>query len=414
MRHRGSRWLRSMICFLAVFLIFSGPALAEEFTQVNQDGFGSANNIEATTMSPFNGALFAGTTNAAVGAQVWSFIDKTWTQANTNGFGDPIKTLATASVVSGGVLYMAVCSGTGAYIYRYDDPGWTRVDNGFAGGSSSSLTSSIWAMADFNGTLYVGSDNSYDGAEVWRYDGGTSWTRVNKPGFGAPYNTSVGAIAVYKGHLYAAAFNDSDGVTVWRYVEGTFWDQVNDDGFGNYQNVTCWKMFVFNGMLFAGTENPDTGAEVWAYDGVTWARLNTDGFGDANNFLVGSFGAVDNTLYAGTGWVAPPTPGPPKAQDRGCQIFRFDGAAWIAVRLDGLGDENNTTAFSMATLDDRLYIGTMNEATGAEVWRMGTEPDPDPDDPDEKTKKKKRSDNETDPWQRILEGNCFIGSLLGD
>ena len=39
-------------------------------------------------------------------------------------------------------------------------------------------------MTVFEGSLYVGTINQTDGAQVWRYDDGTTWTQVNEDGFG--------------------------------------------------------------------------------------------------------------------------------------------------------------------------------------------------------------------------------------
>ncbi len=67
-------------------------------------------------------------------------------------------------------------------------------------------------------------------------------------------------------------------------------------------------------------------------------------------------------LYAGT-----------TSMTTGCRLFRYDGPGWTQVNQDGFGRDNNSFIRSMAVYDhggtEYLYVGTINQAGGGEVWR---------------------------------------------
>ena len=41
---------------------------------------------------------------------------------------------------------------------------------------------------------------------------------------------------------------------------------------------------------------------------------------------------------------------------------------WTQVGFNGFGDMDNTRLRSMAVYNGKLYVGTINQVTGAEVW----------------------------------------------
>jgi hypothetical protein len=118
---------------------------------------------------------------------------------------------------------------------------------------------------------------------------GSTWERVNVPGFGNNNNFSVVAMAGYQGRLYALTRNQSQGCEVWR-TNGTGWDQVLFPGgitngiYGNTQINNVWaRMIAFNGKLYFGFSSGlqgnylgSTGCEIWRYDGSTWEPVISD------------------------------------------------------------------------------------------------------------------------------------------
>ena len=223
--------------FIAVLCALCSMAHAQDWTQVNVDGFGDAGNGRATSMAAYNNHLYVGTENSDgvwpgtdSGAEVWRYDGTNWVQVNTDGFGDPENETADT-------------------------------------------------MAVYNNYLYVGSENS-KGAEVWQY-GGTAWVQVNTDGFGNQQNEIADSMAIYKSHLYAGSGGGLLGARVWQY-DGTAWIQANSDGFGDPFNFIAVDLATYGGHLYVTTENP-TGTQVWQYDGVTWTQAQDDGFGDVKN-----------------------------------------------------------------------------------------------------------------------------------
>ncbi len=118
---------------------------------------------------------------------------------------------------------------------------------------------------------------------------GSSWERVNVPGFGDTTNISVVAMAEYNGSMYALTRNQTSGCEVWR-TNGTGWEQVLFPGgitngvYGNTWLNNVWaRMIVFNGKLYfgfsAGLQGNylgSTGCEIWRYDGTTWEPVISD------------------------------------------------------------------------------------------------------------------------------------------
>jgi len=57
----------------------------------------------------------------------------------------------------------------------------------------------------------------------------------------------------------------------------------------------------------------------------------------------------------------------------GCEVWSSQDPApgnWDQVNTDGFGDFNNHDALSMAVFDGNFYVGTYNPVTGCEVWRL--------------------------------------------
>jgi len=118
---------------------------------------------------------------------------------------------------------------------------------------------------------------------------GSTWERVNVPGFSNNNNFSVVAMAEYQGRLYAMTRNEAQGTEVWR-TSGTGWEQVLFPGgitngiYGNTRINNVWaRMIVFNEKLYFGFSSGlqgaylgSTGCEIWRYDGTTWEPVISD------------------------------------------------------------------------------------------------------------------------------------------
>lgn len=197
-------------------------------------------------MTEYNNKLYAGFGDA----RVKRYDGSTWQQVNTDCFGDFSNARALAMEVFNGMLFVGTHnSNTGAEVWAYDGNSWTQVNqDGFSGDSS------LWYCKNlcvYDGSLYAGVYSNYDGCRVFRYDGGTNWTQVNNPGFGDNNNDPLAMIS-WNNHLWVGTENTTTGTEIWRH-DGTNWIQTNSNGFSSsdtkWTNVLC----VYNNKLYAGT-----------------------------------------------------------------------------------------------------------------------------------------------------------------
>jgi hypothetical protein len=237
-------------------------------------------------------------------------------------------------------------------------------------------------MAVCDNKLYVGTSaatpdtadiSSYPGCQVWRYDGGTSWTQVNIDGFGNNHNTMVRSMATYDNKLYAGIYyydpagapSSNKRYQILRYDGGTSWNPVRETPFGEKVEYPD-SMAVMGSKLYVAIANYMTGVTVLSYDGATWEQVSTPGLGDRWNSSGRCMTVFDDKLYLGTGTDV--LEDPIKA---GCRVWRYDGGtSWSQVNTDGFGTSNNKTADSMIVFKSDLYVGTWNQVTGCEIWRF--------------------------------------------
>lgn len=120
--------------------------------------------------------------------------------------------------------------------------------------------------------------------EVWRYDGGTKWTRV-----GTDLNVQVCALTVFDSNLYAGTGNLAGAATLYRYDGGTNWTDVAYAGFPwlGFRSLYVWSNAMYLGSLngdcfgrrFYGTPfvedySDETGSCIWDiqdYNGTLYA-----------------------------------------------------------------------------------------------------------------------------------------------
>ena len=99
---------------------------------------------------------------------------------------------------------------------------WTQVNSdGF--GDSNNEGIDLWVV--FNGYLYAGTSYNATGGEIWRSSDGTTWTQVNSDGFGDSNNYWIYPSVVFNGCLYAGTGNYATGGEIWR-LEGSDGDSV--------------------------------------------------------------------------------------------------------------------------------------------------------------------------------------------
>ena len=94
------------------------------WNQVNTDGFGDADNDDATRLTVFGSQFYVGVGNFATGCQVWHSSDGTsWNQVNTDGFGDSDNYLVDSMAVFNNYLYVGTENHTaGCEVWRFSPP----------------------------------------------------------------------------------------------------------------------------------------------------------------------------------------------------------------------------------------------------------------------------------------------------
>ncbi len=248
------------------------PLLLEDWERVDENSF---YGFAVTSLITFEDDLYAGVftqgfpvINPSCG--VWRSADGvTWSRVSLVGFLDPFNSDATTMATHAGALYVGTENG-----YFYD-------------------------------TLRVGT-----GTEIWRTEGGelsemkSSWVRVNSDGFGVAgpnvFNRNALMMISHGGYLYVGTENRYTGAELWRY-DGSGWEQVLFSGapMRNTLAVTYHSGVIYEEDLYICTTNPFTGGEVWRLHEEEWSRVNERGFGERHGTIVAPIVYNDRLLAVG-------------------------------------------------------------------------------------------------------------------
>ncbi|MEA3336438.1 MAG: 6-bladed beta-propeller [Chloroflexota bacterium] len=336
------------------------------WVQVNINGFGQRWSTGVSALEPFDGQLFAATSDWEQGSRIWkSTHGSDWLPSSEWGFTDPQAAPAVVDMqLFHGDLYASTGWGdTGAQVWRsFSGTSWSKVvKNGFSNGDNVAIT----ALAVFDDTLYAATQND-SGAEIWRSGTGNngSWTRVVTAGFnGDSSNNLVSDLFVFEEKLYAAVENNAEGAELWRTDDGASWEMAAVNGLGDPDNIHFGSMALFDNWLYISTRNDSTGGQIWrSPNGSLWLPTMVDGFGDPDNFKVEALLSFDSELIAVT-----------TNFSTGLEVWHSsDGSVWNPMSPKGFGDNNNDAtlwANAIANFDGGLHLGTWNWANGGELWR---------------------------------------------
>jgi len=262
--------------YAAVWRYDSGTS----WSRVNQLGFGDGGNSGALCMQVFGTKLYVGTQNVITGAEVWAYDGSTWTQVNTDGFGEiPKIDECPVLAVYNNELYAI----TPLQVYKYiSGTTWNKVNTPW-----DAYNHGISAIS-YDGYLWVGTQNTTTGTEIWRYDGAT-WQQMNTDGFGQSKHYYTYDFVVYNNQLYAVGSLGD----VMKYNGGTSWSDIF-----NLSTEYIYSAEILNSKLYIGTSW--YGCHVYSYNGSSWTLENEPGFGDANNQEASAMAVFNNKLYVGT------------------------------------------------------------------------------------------------------------------
>lgn len=347
------------------------------FSQINVSGFGDSRAWGAWSLASLNDRLYVGTyASTTKGGAIHRFTNGTWETVATGGFGDPTNFAVESFAKFGSNLYAGLgnylTGGTskGGAIWRSptgNSGTWIEV---VSGGFDSTFNGEIVRMAVFENYLYAATwswDTTVHGGQIWRSATGDAgdWTKVfDDTSTGDNNNEAIVTLAEFEGHLYAGTWNSVTGGELWHSDDGLVWTQVGGDGFGNPNNSALLSLTDFNGGLYAGFRNTTSGGQIWrSYNGANWEQVVADGFGDAGNtrpqlivFKSNLFVVMGNLVNGSQIWRSP----------------SGNPAPWTRIVSGGFGQGiavQNSYDWSLAVLNDNLYIGTSSPGNGgARIW----------------------------------------------
>jgi hypothetical protein len=349
-------------------------------------GFGSGEDVEASSMVEFSGKVYVGTKGTDSEAKVEEYDPAlaAWAQVNEDNFGYPPDHGVSAIVMydpgSGETVFAGTDGGgspNGHGQVRQWTGGttWNLVNRtGFVGNANTQVT----CMATAGGNVYAGTASEI-GCEVWRLDSGV-WTQIvgqdpagtppTGPGFGDYRNGTAQAMAAYNDGTGEKLYVATSACQVWEYNPNTgALRQVNSNGFGVTANDIAFSMAVYNSALYVGTENRDTGCQVWRWSGGgagDWTQVGQNGLASPQNMSAMCMTVMGPSLYVGTLYKDTGPPG-----DQKCEVLRYTGTpySWDLINDPGFGATDDATVMCMAPYNDglgtKLYAGTLKN----EVWQ---------------------------------------------
>lgn len=362
-------------------------------------GFGDVNNLEVGVLIEFDGYLYAGIRNHLTGCQIYRTNDlENWTKVADRGFGNRYNAGVWDAAVFKNQLYIGTLNFVdGCEVFRTSDgiewePVVERTLETTSGFGNAESNFYAWAMAVYDDYLYVGTDNTQGGGELWKSCDGVNWTPV----------------FAYKGYIEA-------------FLKGADYPRGMDRGSINFRGGIR-NMIVYNNELYVGFTAEDLlytfgtsrfqkliqvhqmlpllirpfkhfmtkGMEIWKYNSTKdeWSRAvggrgngNFSGsFNDPKNEYPWSMTVYDGRLYVGTAniesvdfiferqsllrWNLTVN-----CLNGKTQVWCYDGVSWEQVNPGGFGDEYNIGTREMKVFNNSLVACTFNVNTGVEVWK---------------------------------------------
>jgi hypothetical protein len=261
-------------------------------------------------------------------------------------------------------------------VWKYNGTSWSKVGGDGLNSSWADQTyEQVTALATNGTALYAGLGNSAGDAEVWTCNLATScatWSKIGGDGVGGITNVyqNITTLTTFGGSLYAGTGTGTAGYgDVFKYNGGTSWTQVGGDGLNNgwaastYETVASLHSDGTN--LYAGLGTTRLDAEVWSYNGTTWAKIGGDSIngGWSSNFeTVRSMTSVGGSLYAGLG---------DGAQE--AAVYKYTAGTWTYIGGNPLAGTWNRAALSqVASLTNdgtNVYAGLGTGSSGADIYK---------------------------------------------
>ncbi len=220
--------------------------------------------------------------------------------------------------------------------------------------------SSVWALHESEGTLFVGGEFFAGGAGkancITRFDG-LSWHNLQNGIFFWHTRPAVYCLATFNGSVYAGGQFVSIGYIVANHIsrwDGSRWREVAT-GVGGVFEPEVYTMTVLDGYLYVGGEFTAAGGVqalgIARWDGNSWSAV-----GSGVNARVYATTVHNGELYAGGAFFRAGVIDVP-------HIARWDGASWSPV-----GQEVDGIVYALAIHEGSLHAGgAFVQADGAVV-----------------------------------------------
>jgi len=256
-------------------------------------------------------------------------------------------------------------SNRASIIMRSADPDVGKWEQACERGFGDHTNNGIFDTAVFNGHLYAGTFNHYNGYQVWKTPanggGPCQWTKVIERGaYRGPLSQIAMALCAFDGALYVGSSIQNGGYDrynlvgpasgeIIRIFPDDSWDLLMGTprdtpvgkkyplsglgpGFDSIFAGYIWRMVVHDGWLYVTTFDWSLFLH-WAHRASPTAQK-----------LVKHFG-VDRLVEVGGGF----------------EIFRTkDGINWIPVSRTGMGNPYNYGGRTLVSAPEGLFIGTAN------------------------------------------------------
>jgi subtilisin-like proprotein convertase family protein len=148
-----------------------------------------------------------------------------------------------------------------------------------------------------NGKMYIGTDN---GAQLWTSTDGIHFNQnlAVGYGFGDANNYAITSITNFNGYIYVITENGYFGHQVWRSNDDVNWTMVNQFPTSVY---SIQSAIAADNKLWLTTRQ-STGINILnSVDGINYVAASTPGFGESNNNGYSSvFAEFNNNLYVST------------------------------------------------------------------------------------------------------------------
>jgi hypothetical protein len=188
------------------------------WTSVFTGGHGDPKNARVVGFGEFSGYLYASVENEITGVEIWRTNDGTaWIQTNSNGFGNAKNMWGSGYAILNNKLYTSTGSldAVGTIWATTDGTNWSPIVADGFGDPNNTKISGLYALS---GCLYATTDNFKTGSEVWRSKDGVTWVQINPDGFGDANNGETiwsNATTDFQGHLFIGTNNNANGGEVW-------------------------------------------------------------------------------------------------------------------------------------------------------------------------------------------------------